>query len=133
MISAEKHVAPSHREATTKACEQANHEELSQNWRHVRTPMLRGSAAQAPRPASLAGKGGRAGACHDARGCVVANWPTRCSGALVKFQSQFRLRLFGVETASSWPSGPARNRQRTPESQSIESSRHPCRTPPDVF
>src|SRR5499427_1518456 len=62
--------------------------------------MLRGSAAQAPRPASLAGKGGRAGACHDARGCVVANWPTRCSGALVKLQSQFRLRLFGAETAS---------------------------------
>src|SRR5262249_57448704 len=62
MISAEKHVAPSHREATTKACEQGNHKELSQNWRHVRTPMLSGSAAQAPRPASLAGKGGRAAA-----------------------------------------------------------------------
>ena len=57
-------------------------------------------AAQAPRPASLAGKGGRAGACHDARGCVVTNLPTRCSGALVKLQSQFGLRLFGVETAS---------------------------------
>jgi hypothetical protein len=30
----------------------------------------------------------------------VTNRPTRCSRALVKLQSQFRLRLFGVETAS---------------------------------
>ena len=133
MISAEKHVAPSHREATTKACEQANHEELSQNWRHVRTPMLRGSAAQAPRPASLAGKGRQAGACHDARGCIVANWPTRCSGALVKLQSQFRLRLFGVETAS--PHGQAVQHETGHEVR-ITINRivsTPMRTPPRVL
>src|SRR5215831_21093849 len=133
MISAEKHVAPSHREATTKAYEQATTRRLSQNWRHVRTPMLRESAAQAPRPASLAGKGGRAGACHDARGCVVANWPTRLSGALVKLQSQFRLRLFGVETAS--PHGQAVQHETGHEVRitinRIAST--PMRTPPRVL
>ena len=91
--------APARRE-NRRADEQGNHEQLSQSWRHVRIPILMRNAAQAPRPASLAGKGGRAGACHDARGCVVTNRPTRCSRALVKLQSQFRLRLFGVETAS---------------------------------
>src|SRR6516165_935212 len=114
MISAEKHVAPSHREATTKACEQANHEELSQNWRHVRTPMLRGSAAQAPRPASLAGKGGRAGACHDARGMRRGQLTNALLGrvgevAITVSSSTFRRRN-GV---ASWPSGPARNRPRS--------------------
>jgi hypothetical protein len=33
--SHEKHVAASHREATTKACEQSNNDQLSQSWRHV--------------------------------------------------------------------------------------------------
>jgi len=48
-----------------------------------------GSAAQAPRPASLAGKGGQAGACHHARGCVVTNRPTRCSRALAGCNHSF--------------------------------------------
>jgi len=63
-------------------------------------------------------------------GRVMAKPNTPGSGALVKsltVPSSISQRRSGL---ASWPSGPAQNRQRTPESQSIESSRHPCVRPP---
>ena len=61
------------------------------------------------------------------------NRPTRCSRALVKLQSQFRLRLFGVETAS--PHGQAVQHETGHEVR-ITINRivsTPMRTPPRVL
>src|SRR5215831_6835651 len=130
MISAEKHVAPSHREATTKACEQQTTRSSRKTVPHPDVKGKRGTST----PARQFGWQGRAGRGLPRRtGMRRGQLTNALLGALVKLQSQFRLRLFGVETAS--PHGQAVQHETGHEVRitikRIVST--PMRTPPRVL
>src|SRR5215831_2771308 len=100
MISAEKHVAPSHREATTKVLRASNHEEALAKLASCPHPDVKGKRGTSA-PARQFGWQGRAGRGLPRRtGMRRGQLANALVGRVGEVQSQFRLRLFGVETAS---------------------------------